>query len=64
MMDSLADAVAGLEVRVMCHFQQLLTQLANLQKDVDELQCTRVSTMEELSPEETGLVPTPACAGP
>jgi len=35
-MDSLADAVAGLEeARVTCHFQQLITRLAQLQKDVD-----------------------------
>ena len=63
-MDSLADAVAGLEeARVTCHFQQLITRLAQLQKDVDELKCIRVSEVEESSPEETSLLPTPACAG-
>ena len=51
-MDSLVDAVAGLEARVTCHFQQLVTQLAQLQKDVDELKCTR-----------TSAVLTPACVG-
>ena len=65
-MDSLADAVAGLEeARVTCHFQQLITRLAQLQKDVDvdELKCIRASAVEESSSEETGLLPTPARAG-
>ena len=49
-MDNLADAVAGLEARVTCQFQQLLTQLANLQKDLDEVKRSRVSTVEESLP--------------
>ena len=43
---------------------ELITQLANLQTDMDELKCTCVSTVEESSPEEISLVPTPAHAGP
>ena len=57
------DAVAGLEARVTCHFQQLVTRLVQLQKDVDELKCIRASAVEESSSEETGLLPTPARAG-
>ena len=60
-MDSLVDA--GLEARITSHFQQLVTQMDQLQKDVDELKCALASTVEGWWPEETGLIPTPTRTG-